>query len=339
MSLRADNFSRTSSPCVMNPKPRVARSFPVLRTDYIGVSLIHLQLVGVTRNDFKARAKFVTTSELGLKPGVKKCALSMRKMTEIAPTESSSDTVRQEVRRRYGATASGKSACADDCCTSTDFASLGYSAEDAAAAPEAANLGLGCGNPLAIASLKEGQVVLDLGSGAGFDCFLAARAVGKSGRVIGIDMTHEMLGKARENAQKNGFTNVEFRLGEIEALPVADNSVDVIISNCVINLSPEKQRVFNEAFRVLNPGGRLAIADMVATAPLPDDIKADWAAYTGCISGASQVTELERMLHSSGFKDIKIAPKDSSRSFIREWLPGRRIEDYVISATIEAVKP
>jgi len=266
-----------------------------------------------------------------LKRGVRKCALSMRKVMEIPPTESPSETVREEVRRRYGATASGKSACADDCCTSTDFASLGYSAEDAAAAPEAANLGLGCGNPLAIASLKKGQVVLDLGSGAGFDCFLAARAVGKSGRVIGIDMTHEMLGKARENAQKNGFTNVEFRLGEIEALP--------IISNCVINLSPEKQRVFNEAFRVLNPGGRLAIADMVATALLPDDIKADWAAYTGCISGASQVTELERMLHSSGFKDIKIAPKDSSRSFIREWLPGRRIEDYVISATIEAVKP
>ena len=157
---------------------------------------------------------------------------------KIAPTESSSETVREEVRRRYGASASGESTCADDCCTSTDATDLGYSAEDSAAAPEAANLGLGCGNPLAIASLKEGQVVLDLGSGAGFDCFLAARAVGKSGRVIGVDMTHEMLSKARENAQKNGFTNVEFRLGEIEALPVADNSVDVIISNCVINLSP-----------------------------------------------------------------------------------------------------
>ena len=263
----------------------------------------------------------------------------MRKVMKIPPTESPSATVREEVRRRYGASASGKSACADDCCTSTDVIDLGYSAEDAAAAPEAANLGLGCGNPLAIALLKEGQVVLDLGSGAGFDCFLSARAVGKSGRVIGADMTHEMLSKARENAQKNGFTNVEFRLGEIEALPVADNSVDVIISNCVINLSPEKQRVFIEAFRVLKLGGRLAVADMVATAPLPDDIKADWAAYTGCMSGASQITELERMLQSSGFKDIKIAPKDSSRSFIREWLPGKRIEDYLISATIQAVKP
>jgi arsenite methyltransferase len=152
-------------------------------------------------------------------------------------------------------------------------------------------------------------------------------------------MTHEMLSKARENAQKNGFTNVEFRLGEIEALPVADNSIDVIISNCVINLSPEKQRVFDEAFRALKSGGRLAVADMVATAPLPDEIKTDWAAYTGCIAGASQITELEQMLRSSGFKDIKIAPKDSSRSFIREWLPGKRIEDYLVSATIQAVKP
>ena len=263
----------------------------------------------------------------------------MREAMKIAPTESSSESVREEVRRRYGATASGKSPCADACCTSTSATALGYSCEDEAAAPEAANLGLGCGNPVAIASLKQGQVVLDLGSGAGFDCFLAARAVGKSGKVIGVDMTHEMLGKARENAQKNEFTNVEFRLGEIEALPAADNSVDVIISNCVINLSPEKQRVFNEAFRVLKSGGRLAVADMVATASLPNEIKSDWAAYTGCIAGASEIVELEQMLGNSGFKDIKIAPKDSSRSFIREWLPGKRIEDYLISATIEAVKP
>ena len=258
---------------------------------------------------------------------------------KTAPTDSSSESIREEVRRRYGASALGKSPCATDCCTSTDVTDLGYSTEDAAAAPEAASLGLGCGNPLAIASLKDGQVVLDLGSGAGFDCFLAARVVGKTGRVIGVDMTHEMLGKAREHAQKNGFTNVEFRLGEIEALPVADNSVDVLISNCVINLSPEKQRVFNEAFRVLKSGGRLAIADIVATAPLPNEIKADWDAYTGCMSGASQIRELDRMLRASGFTDIEIAPKDSSRSFIREWLPGKKIEDYLISATIEAVKP
>jgi SAM-dependent methyltransferase len=259
---------------------------------------------------------------------------------KTTPTNSSSETVREEVRRRYGASASGKpSCCTDDCCTSTSVVDLGYSAEDAAAAPEAANLGLGCGNPLVIASLKLGQVVLDLGSGAGFDCFLAARAVGSAGKVIGVDMTHEMLSKARENASKNGFKNVEFRLGEIEALPVADNSIDVIISNCVINLSPEKQRVFDEAFRVLKSGGRLAVADMVATAPLPEDMKADWAAYTGCTAGASEITDLEQMLQTAGFKEVKIAPKDASRSFIREWLPGKRIEDYLVSATIEAVKP
>src|SRR5436190_21370012 len=255
------------------------------------------------------------------------------------PSESSSETIREEVRRRYGATASGASCCSDDCCTTTAATNLGYSEADRAASPESADLGLGCGNHLAIASLKQGQVVLDLGSGAGFDCFLAARAVGKSGKVIGVDMTHEMLGKARENAQKNEFTNVEFRLGEIEALPAADNSVDVIISNCVINLSPEKQRVFNEAFRVLKSGGRLAVADMVATTPLPEYIKADWTAYTGCIAGASQISDLQQMLQKAGFKEIKIAPKDASRSFIREWLPGKRIEDYLVSATIEGVKP
>ena len=259
---------------------------------------------------------------------------------EVKVTESSSETIRDRVRERYGATARGESAsCGDECCTSTSVDTLGYSAEDSAVAPEAADLGLGCGNPLAIASLQPGQTVLDLGSGAGFDCFLAARAVGPSGKVIGVDMTHDMLTKARQNAKTNGFTNVEFRLGEIEALPVADNSVDVIISNCVINLSPEKQRVFNEAFRVLKPGGRLAVADTVATAPLPDEIKADWAAYTGCIAGASQIPDLERILLASGFKQITIAPKDSSRSFIREWLPGKRIEDYLASATIEATKP
>jgi arsenite methyltransferase len=175
-------------------------------------------------------------------------------------SDSTSETIRDEVRRRYGASARGDSSCGDECCTKTAATDLGYLDHDAAIAPEAANLGLGCGNPLAIASLKKGDVVLDLGLGAGFDCFLAARAVALTGKVIGVDMTHEMLSKVRENAQKNGFKNVEFRLGEIEALPVADNSVDVIISNCVINLSPEKERVFREAFRVLKSNGRLAIA-------------------------------------------------------------------------------
>ena len=252
--------------------------------------------------------------------------------------ESSADTIRGEVRQRYGATARGESSCADDCCTSTSSDILGYSAEDSASAPEAANLGLGCGNPLAIASLERGQTVLDLGSGAGFDCFLAARAVGQTGKVIGVDITPEMLTKARENAKRNGFDNVEFLLGEIEALPVADESVDVIISNCVINLSPQKERVFREAFRVLRTGGRLAVADIVATAPLPEEVKGDWAAYTGCMAGAPEIDELEKMLVSAGFDRIKVAPKDASRSFIREWLPGKRVEEYLVSATIEATK-
>src|SRR5437764_10612026 len=229
---------------------------------------------------------------------------------KIKLAESSSDTIREEVRQRYGPAARGEASCADDCCTSTSSDALGYAAEDSAFAPEAANLGLGCGNPLAIASLQPGQTVLDLGSGGRFDCFLAARAVGPTGKVIGVDMTHEMLAKARENARKNGFTNVEFRLGEIEALPAADNTVDVIISNCVINLSPEKLRVFREAFRVLKSGGRLAIADVVAAAPLPDEVKAGWSAYTGCIAGASQIADLESMMRDVGFEEIKIAPKD-----------------------------
>jgi arsenite methyltransferase len=259
---------------------------------------------------------------------------------ETKLAESTSETIREEVRRRYGATARGESSSSvNECCTSTRADTLGYSAEESAAAPEAANLGLGCGNPLAIASLQPGQTVLDLGSGAGFDCFLAARAVGPGGTVIGVDMTEEMLAKARENARKNAFTNVEFRFGEIEALPVPDETIDVIISNCVINLSPEKARVFKEAYRVLKPGGRLAIADVVATAPLPDEVRGDWAAYTGCVAGASQISELEEMLRQAGFVEIKIAPKDASRSFIREWLPGKQIEDYVVSATVEAVKP
>jgi len=252
---------------------------------------------------------------------------------------SSSETIREKVRERYGATARGESSgYGESCCTSTAAADLGYSAEDEALAGDG-NLGLGCGNPVAIASLQKGQLVLDLGSGAGFDCFLAAHAVGAHGRVIGVDMTHDMLAKARANARKNGFSNVEFRLGEIEALPMADDSVDVIISNCVINLSPEKPRVFREAFRVLKPGGRLAVADVVATAPLPDEVKGDWSAYTGCMAGASQINDLETMLGNAGFVEIKIAPKDASRSFIREWLPGKRVEDYLVSATIKAVKP
>lgn len=221
-------------------------------------------------------------------------------------SESSSETIREEVRRRYGATASGASCCSDDCCTATAATNLGYSEADRAAAPESADLGLGCGNPVAIASLREGQTVLDLGSGAGFDCFLAARAVGQTGKIIGVDMTHEMLSKARGNAQKNGFTNVEFRLGEIEALPVADNSVDVIISNCVINLSGDKDRVLREAFRVLRPGGRFAVSDVVGRGAVPEAVRHNMSLWIGCIAGALQEDEYRAKLAAAGFEDISI---------------------------------
>ena len=258
-------------------------------------------------------------------------------------------TVRAEVRKSYGqiATAVRSGCCAPTqagCCepdrpSATSAHELGYSAEELAALPTGADLGLGCGNPQAIASLQPGETVLDLGSGAGFDCFLAARSVGPTGRVIGVDMTAEMLAKARANATKAGTTNVEFRLGEIEALPVADDSIDVILSNCVINLSPDKGRVFREALRVLKPGGRLAIADIVRTAELPPEVANDLAAHCGCVAGAASVVEVEALLREAGFSDIRIQPKDSSREFIRNWVPGRNAGDYVVSATIEAVKP
>ena len=256
----------------------------------------------------------------------------------------SHDDVRQAVRERYGAIAETRSAsagcCGPDTTTLDDKAhAYGYSVDETEAVPEGANLGLGCGNPIAIASLQPGQTVLDLGSGAGFDCFLAARAVGTTGHVIGVDMTHEMLRKARANADQNGFTNVEFRLGEIEYLPVADHSVDVIISNCVINLSPEKHKVFRESFRVLKPGGRLAISDVVATAVIPDAVKNDAALLSCCIAGASLIDDVEAMLHDVGFHGIRIQPKDESKTFMRQWAPGTDIMDYLISATIEAVKP
>lgn len=251
-------------------------------------------------------------------------------------SETDQDRLRNAVRGAYASVAQGGGCCGGP--VEIDATRLGYADEELAAVPDGANLGLGCGNPQAIAALQPGETVLDLGSGAGFDCFLAARAVGDAGRVIGVDMTPEMLGKARENARKGGYDNVEFRLGEIEHLPVADASVDAIISNCVINLSPDKAQVFREAFRVLKPGGRLAISDVVATAELPAQAREDLAMYTGCIAGASPIAELEAMLHETGFNAVRIAPRDESREFIRDWAPGRGVEDYVASATIEAVK-
>lgn len=267
--------------------------------------------------------------------------------------ELENDTVKQTVRERYGQIAKdgGSCGCALTCCSPSDAATadepdaasiarrLGYSAEETSAVPEGSNLGLGCGNPQAIAELKPGETVLDLGSGAGFDAFLAARAVGPTGRVIGVDMTPEMVGKARKNQANGSYENVEFRIGEIESLPVANATVDVIISNCVINLSPAKPRVFREAFRVLKPGGRLAVSDIVALAPIPDELRKDWELYTGCVAGASLVDDLKAMLKQAGFTNIRIVRKGESREIIGQWFPGRKAEDYVASASIEAVKP
>lgn len=272
-------------------------------------------------------------------------------LTAAAPPARTPDETREAVRSRYALTAQN-SCCAPTaaqggayggCCggaISVDDLgrTLGYSAEELAAVPEGANLGLGCGNPQAIASIQPGETVVDLGSGAGFDAFLAARQVGDQGRVIGVDMTPEMLAKARQNARSAGYTNVEFRLGEIEHLPVADQTVDVIISNCVINLSPEKPAVFREAFRVLKPGGRLAVSDMVTSVTLPPDVLADLALYTGCIAGAASVGELEAMLREAGFTDIRITPKES-RELLQTWGADAKLEDAIFSAHIQAVRP
>jgi arsenite methyltransferase len=214
---------------------------------------------------------------------------------------------------------------------------MGYTKEDLQSVPEGADLGLGCGNPQAIAALQPGDTVLDLGSGAGFDCFLAAKRVGKTGRVIGVDMTPEMVTKARDNARRVEATNVEFRIGEIEHLPVPDASVDVILSNCVINLSPDKSRVFREAFRVLKPGGRLAISDVVATAEMPAALAESVEALTGCVAGSAPVETLKKLLVDAGFENVHIDPRAESRAVIGQCMPGA--EDYVASATIEGTKP
>jgi len=256
------------------------------------------------------------------------------------------DALRARVRARYAQIAKGAGSCCtpDSGCrpdplgNAAASAGLGYSAAEMAAVPAGSNLGLGCGNPQAIAALAPGETVLDLGSGGGFDCFLAARQVGETGRVIGVDMTPEMLSKARENAATGGYGNVEFRLGEIEHLPVADNAVDVILSNCVINLSPDKPQVYREAFRVLRPGGRLAVSDVVAVKPLPESVKANLDAHCGCIAGAALVSDLERLLANIGFVDVRVRLKPESREFIRTWFPGTGVEDFVLSAEIEARK-
>ncbi len=249
------------------------------------------------------------------------------------------DQIRGQVRRAYAKVAKGAGGCSVGCC-GTDGAgsrALGYTEAELESVPEGADLGLGCGNPQAIAALRSGETVLDLGSGAGFDCFLAARRVGRTGRVIGVDMTPEMVSKARDNARRINSPNVEFRLGEIEHLPISDQSVNVVLSNCVINLSPEKGTVFREAFRVLAPGGRLAISDVVAIADMPPELAANVEALTGCVAGAAKIEALRALLVEAGFEQVKIEPRAESRAFIGQCMPGA--EDYVVSATIEGIKP
>ena len=268
--------------------------------------------------------------------------------------ELDAETQRRAVRDRYGTIAAESESCcgppaadtSESCCGSAAGTAdpdeqarrLGYDDEATDTVADGANLGLGCGNPNAIADLEAGETVLDLGSGAGFDCFLAADAVGETGRVIGVDMTPEMIEKARANVDANDADNVEFRLGEIEHLPVADASVDVIISNCVINLSPDKQQVFREAYRVLEPGGRLAISDVVLTADSPD-LAIDPESVAACVGGAATISALEAMLAAAGFTAISIEPVEESEEFIREWDDDHDPSEFVVSARIEARKP
>lgn len=265
-------------------------------------------------------------------------------------TQKQHDEIRNKVRDSYAEVAEANNngdSCGvtASCCgvpegvINMQSVRMGYSEDDINSVPQGADMGLGCGNPQAIASLKAGEVVIDLGAGGGFDCFLAGREVGNSGHVIGIDMTPTMISKARNNAEQGGYKQVEFRLGEIEHLPVPDNTADVIISNCVINLSPNKPQVFKDAFRALKSGGRLAISDVVAQCELPDHIKNDLQMYSGCMAGASPVEELRIMMEAAGFCDINITPKNDSKDFIKEWAPDSKVEDYVVSANIEAVKP
>lgn len=272
--------------------------------------------------------------------------------------------VRQAIRERYAGAARQECSCcsgptASSCCGGTMPASeisqrMGYSQAEMAAVPEGANLGLGCGNPIAMASLQPGETVLDLGSGGGFDCFLAAERVGEKGRVIGVDMTPEMIDRARENIKKSRFTNVEFRLGEIENLPVADGSVDVIISNCVINLSQNKSRVFAEAFRVLKPGGRLMVSDMVLLNELPPEIKSSLDAYVSCVAGASLKEDYLADIGQAGFVNIAVIGEEhlpvdlmvfdpTVRKVIEDLKTSPmqllRVADAVVSVKVSAVKP
>lgn len=270
------------------------------------------------------------------------------------------DDIRKTVRDRYGniAKKANSKGCAPSCCCSEPNADastlIGYSSRELESLPEGADLGLGCGNPTALASLKKGETVVDLGSGAGIDCFLASKKIGKSGKVIGVDMTPEMLERARRNAERGGFTNVEFRLGEIENLPIADNSADIIISNCVINLSPDKGRVFEEAFRVLKPGGRIMISDLVTLKDMPKAIRDSISAYVACIAGAMKKTDYLKTIKSAGFADVKVVEESkypigdltadlSAGAIIKSMglslKDVRSLEDSIASVKVSAKKP
>ena len=232
------------------------------------------------------------------------------------------------------------SCCGQSACYANTMSEvMGYKKEDIEGVPEGANMGLGCGNPVALAYIKAGETVVDLGSGGGFDCFLAAKQVGDSGVVIGVDMTPEMISRARMKNKKAAVRNVEFRLGEIEHLPVEDNTADLIISNCVINLSPQKRQVYQDAFRVLKPGGRLAVSDILAQKPLPEDIQKDLSLVSACIGGAATIEDTQKMLKAAGFENISITPKKISQELIDEVLPGSLDGEYVVSAYIQAQKP
>jgi len=273
-------------------------------------------------------------------------------------SQSRSDRTRIVVRARYAATArAGEYEAEDACCApATERETgccgpapaervrrqsrvMGYADADLDLLPDGADMALGCGNPMAIAELRPGETVADLGSGGGIDCFLAADRVGPEGHVIGVDMTPDMISKARRNADKAGKPNVEFRLGEIEHLPIADGSVDVIISNCVINLSPDQEQVFRDAFRVLKPGGRIRVSDVVATREIPQQFRDDDGLICGCMGGASTIEQITTWLADIGFVDTTIEVAEQSRGFIKNWAPGTGIERFVASASILARKP
>ena len=272
------------------------------------------------------------------------------------------EKIKKAVREGYAKIAKKESSCCSpvkSCCggdnpSESISKSIGYTDEELKGVPEGANLGLGCGNPVALAFLKQGEIVLDLGSGPGLDCFLAANKVGKTGKVIGVDMTPEMIEKARENARKGSYKNVEFRLGEIENLPVADNFVNAVISNCVINLVPDKERVFRETFRVLKPGGRLMISDLVLLKELPDFIKNSVEAYIGCLSGAIMKDDYLNAIKAAGFREVKIigetsfpielmASDSTAKALIEEMkIPMEKLKDVarsVVSIKVQGIKP